>query len=104
MMVIPVQALPNQQLQAQLGNQACTIELAQAGYGLFCTLYVSGSLIVASALCENLVLIVRDLYRGFVGDLCFIDTQGTADPVFTGLGSRYQLLYLAPGDLTAGEG
>ena len=104
MLVIPVQALPNQQLQVQLGSQACTIELAQTDYGLFLTLSVGGSLVVASVICENLNRIVRSLYLGFSGDLCFIDTQGTTDPIFTGLGSRYQLLYLAPSDLPSGEG
>ena len=104
MMVIPVQALPNQQLQAQLAAQACTIELVQMQYGLFCTLSVSGSLIVAGVICENINRIVRSLYLGFVGDLCFIDTQGDTDPVFTGLGTRYQLLYLEESDLPAGEG
>ena len=104
MLVVPIQALPNQQLQVQLGSQACTIELTQGGYCLFMNLYVSGTLIVAGAFCQNLNRIVRDLYLGFVGDICFIDTQGTTDPVFTGLGSRYQLLYLAPADLPSGEG
>ncbi len=102
MMVIPVQALPNQQFQAQLGNQACTIELVQAAYGLFCTLYVSGSLVVATVLCENLTEIVRDSYLGFVGDLAFLDTQGTSDPIFTGLGTRYQMLYLDESNLGGG--
>ena len=104
MLVIPLQPLPNQQLQVQLGTQACTIEIAQTLYGLFLTLSVSGSLVVASVICENLNRIVRSLYLGFSGDLCFLDTQGTDDPIFTGLGTRFQLLYLSPSDLPAGEG
>ena len=104
MLVVPVQALPNQQLQVQLGTQACTIELVQGAYCLFMSLYVSGTLIIAGVFCQNLNRIVRDLYLGFIGDLCFVDIQGITDPVFTGLGSRYQLLYLEPSDLPAGEG
>jgi hypothetical protein len=36
---------------------------------------------------------------GFIGDLIFIDTQGTSDPNYTGLGSRFLLAYLSPTDL-----
>jgi hypothetical protein len=104
MLTIPVQPLPNQQLQVQLGTQACTIELVQGAYCLFMNLYVSGTLIIAGVFCQNLNRIVRDLYLGFSGDLAFFDTQGSSDPVFTGLGSRFLLVYLAPSDLPSNEG
>jgi hypothetical protein len=42
---------------------------------------------------------VRETYLGFIGDLSFTDTQGTSDPVYTGLGSRFVLLYLEASDL-----
>ena len=53
-------------------------------------------------LCENLNVIVRDAYLGFIGDLAFYDTQGDTAPVYTGLGSRYVLEYFAPSELPAG--
>jgi hypothetical protein len=99
MLVVPLQALPNITLQCQLNEQACTISIQQYPAGLFLTLYVGGNLIIASVLCENLVKIVRDTYLGFVGDLVFVDTQGTGDPVYTGLGTRYQLVYLTPSEV-----
>jgi hypothetical protein len=34
----------------------------------------------------------------------WFDTQGASDPVYTGAGSRFQLVYLEPADLPAGEG
>ena len=104
MQVVPLQPVPNQTLQCQLGGQPCTIEVAQNAYGLFTTLFVGKTLIIAGVLSEDLNRIVRSLYLGFSGDLAFVDTQGTDDPVFTGLGSRWQLLYLAPSDLPSGEG
>ena len=104
MQVIPLQPVPNQTLQCQLGGQACTIEIAQNAYGLFTTLFAGTSLIIAGVLSQNLSLIVRSLYLGFSGDLAFVDMQGTDDPVYTGLGSRWLLLYLSPSDLPAGEG
>lgn len=104
MQVVPVQPIPSQTLQVQLSGQPCTIDVVQYAFGLFVTLYVGGSLVVASVLCENFNRIVRSLYFGFAGDFVFMDMQGSADPVYTGLGSRYVLLYLAPEDLPAGEG
>lgn len=101
MQVVPVQALPNQTLQVQLGGQACTINIFQYAYGLFATLSVGTQIIVASSICQNLNRIVRDVYFGFVGDFVFVDTQGSTDPVYTGLGGRYQLVYLSTDDLMA---
>jgi len=104
MLVVPLQPVASQTLQCQLGGQACTIEVAQNAFGLFTTLFVGSSLIISNVLSQNLNRIVRSLYLGFVGDLAFVDTEGTDDPSYTGLGSRWQLLYLAPTDLPAGEG
>jgi hypothetical protein len=103
MRTIPIQPLPNQTFQVDLASQPCVIEVVQYAYGLFMTLFVGNELIVAGVICENLNRIVRSLYLGFIGDLIFVDTQGTDDPVFTGLGSRFQLVYLETADL-AGEG
>lgn len=104
MLTVPLQAVPNQTLQIQLGNQACALNVYQFQYGLFMDIYVSGTLIIGGVICQNLNRIVRSLYLGFIGDFAFYDTQGTSDPVYTGLGSRFVLLYLSPSDLPAGEG
>jgi hypothetical protein len=104
MMVIPVQALPNQSFQVQLGFQSCTIEIIQTTYGLFCNLFIGNTPIIMGVICLNLVRIVRSLYLGFSGDLCFLDTQGSTDPVYTGLGTRYQFLYLEKQDLPPNVG
>ena len=102
MQTIPLQPIPNQTLQVSVGGQPCIIDVVQLAYGMFITVHIGNSLVVASVICENLNRIVRDAYLGFIGDFVFMDTQGgnnPQDPVFTGLGSRYQLLYLAPSDL-----
>ena len=104
MMLIPVQPLPNQVLQVQLANQSCTIQLIQTAYGLICNLYISSTLIIGGVLCENLNRIVRSLYLGFIGDLVFFDSQGATDPIYTGLGSQYQLIYLEASDLPPNVG
>jgi hypothetical protein len=40
-----------------------------------------------------------NLYRyvGFPGQLIFLDTQGSTDPVWTGLADRYQLVWYVTG-------
>ena len=103
MLVVPIQPVANQTFQAQLGDQPCVMNVYQQAYGLFMDLYVGNTLIVAGVICENLNRIVRSLYLGFVGDFVFFDTQGTDDPIYTGLGSRFLLVYLSETDL-AGEG
>lgn len=105
MQIVPLLPIPNQSLQCQLNGQACTIDVFQTAYGLFLTLYVGQQLIVGSVICLNLNRIVRSAYLGFLGDLCFFDTQGAddpQDPIYTGLGgdaARFQLVYLLPSDL-----
>lgn len=106
MQIVPLQAVPNQTLQIQLGGQNCTIALQQTSYAMFFTLTLGSNPTptVAGVICENLVRLVRDAYLGFVGDLIFADTEGSSDPVYTGLGglaARYQLGYFSPADLAA---
>lgn len=101
-LIVPLQAIPQQTLQIQLGNQPCTITLQQMAYGLFMTLYVGTSLIVGTVFCQNLNRIVRSDYLGFSGDFMFMDRAGDSNPVYTGLGdqaSQYQLLYIPAEDL-----
>ena len=104
MQIVPLQPLPNQTLQAQLGGQACSLNVYQYAYGLFVDVYVNNALIVAGVIAENLNRIVRSTYLGFVGDFVFVDTQDAADPVYTGLGGRFQLVYLEEADLPPGQG
>lgn len=100
MQVVPLQAVPNQSLNVSLGSQPVALDILTKTTGLFCNVYVNSTLIIGGVLCLDQVLIVRDAYLGFTGDLAFYDTQGTSDPVYSGLGTRYVLLYYAPGDLT----
>lgn len=99
MQEVPTQALPNQSLQVQLGSQACTLNVYQLAYGLFMDVYVNGVLIIGGVVCQDVNRIVRDLYLGFVGDFMWVDTQGSDDPAYTGLGTRFRLMYLEVADL-----
>lgn len=104
MQVIPLQPGPNQTVTVNLDDQVCQINVYQKSTGLFLDLFVNNALIIGGVICENKNRIVRSLYLGFQGDLAFADSQGSADPDYTGLGGRFALLYLSPGDLPPGEG
>lgn len=102
--IVPTQPIQNQTLFAQLGGQACEIALQQMAFGLFMTVSVGNEVIIAGVICLNATLIVRSAYLGFSGDLEFVDTQSLTDPqdpVYTGLGSRFQLLYLSASEVAA---
>lgn len=104
MQIIPTQAIPSQTLTVQLADQNCQIKIGQKSTGLFIDLYVNSILIIGGVLCENLNRIVRSLYLGFVGDLTFIDNQGSDDPDYSGLGDRFSLAYLTTDELPPGQG
>lgn len=99
MMLVPTRSLASQVLQVSLASQNVTLHVYQTAYGLFMDVYVGPTLIIGGVICQNLNRIVRSLYLGFVGDFGWFDTQGTDDPVYTGLGTRWQLFYLEEADL-----
>lgn len=100
MLIVPLQDQASQTLNVNLAGQACTISVyCKDAYGTFLDLSVNGSPIVVGVICQNKNRIVRDAYLGFVGDLGFLDTQGSDDPVSPGLGARFVLCYLTPADL-----
>lgn len=102
MLTVQAQAVPNQQLQCQLGNQAVTLIIYQTPFAMHMDVLIGADAIVEGVICENGNRIVRDAYLGFTGDFVWFDVQGEGtDPVYTGIGTRYQLLYLSPAELAA---
>ena len=100
MLVVPLQAVPNQTVSVHLGGQNCQIDIRQAAYGLFLNLRVDNVPVLLGVICENLNKIVRSTYLGFSGDLAWIDTQGASDPTYEEIGSRYFLGYFSNSELT----
>ena len=103
MQIIPIDDVASQTLNVTLANQTCKIDIVTKRTGLFCNLSINGKLIIGGVICEDRNRIVRNSYLGFVGDLCFMDTQGTNDPRSPGLGKRYLLCYLDSFDLVPGR-
>jgi hypothetical protein len=101
MMTIPLAPVPSQTLKVTLAQQSCRLDITYRVGSLFIDLYVSDALIVGGVICRHGLKIVRDAYLGFVGDLAFYDTQGTDDPTYDGLGSRYVLAYVETTDFAS---
>lgn len=91
---IPLAAVPAQVLNVRLGTQPCRIAVRQKSTGMFLDLFVADRAIVLGVICLDRVYMIRDAYRGFIGDLAFVDTQGHSDPLFGGLSDRYKLLWV----------
>lgn len=101
MQLIPIQPVPSQQLQVVLAAQNCQLAIYQKPQGLFVDLISNGVLISSAVIAQNLNVLNPLVYSSFQGNLYFNDTQGTTDPVYTGLGSRYQLVYLTAAEYAA---
>lgn len=101
--VVPLIATPSQNVSVGLGGQSCLLKVYQKNYGLFMDVYVDDVLVIGGVIAENLNRIVRSEYLGFIGDFCFFDTQGLTDPVYTGLGARFQLFYLSQDEVAQVE-
>jgi hypothetical protein len=98
-MSIPLQPVPIQTLAVTLARQPAQIAVRQNGDNIYFDLSVNGTYIVRTRICRDRQRLLLDVkYRGFKGDFAFVDTQGTNDPQFAGLGSRYLLAYLAEGE------
>lgn len=87
--------LPAQKLAVQLAGKAVGVTLFQKATGLFANISLAGAAVASGVLCRDGVPLVNAAHLGFPGDLTFVDTQGAADPDYSGLGSRFKLLWSA---------
>ena len=112
MQQVSIKPVARQTVSAVLGGQQVNLSIyalpqrAQTGTGagdflpaaLFMDVSLSNTPVCTSVPCFNLTKIVRG-QGGFVGDFVFQDTQGSSDPTYDGLGTRYLLQYLEAADL-----
>lgn len=91
---ITLQQTPSQQLDVSLNEQACTLNIRQLSGDIYVDLYVDSKPVVLGALARDRVGLTRHAYLPFKGEVLFVDTHGSEDPQYTGIGGRWQLLYL----------
>lgn len=112
MQTVPLTAVPSQLVQPVLNGQSVSLSVYQLGTdaltALYCDLVSNGIPIVSCRKCRAFsgsateaapFLLLDAGYWGFQGDFLFIDTEGDEDPQYSGLGSRWQLIYYSPTDL-----
>lgn len=98
---IPLASVANQTIAVPVAAQNCRVSVYQKTTGLYMDVLVDDQPIILGVICQDRNRIVRDVYLGFIGDFVFYDTQGNKDPVYTGLGARYRLLYISADELAA---
>ena len=102
MQTIQVEAVPNQTVTLLLAGQLTQLNSFTTPDGfLYMDVLLNNAAIATGVLCLNNNLIVRNVSSGFLGDFIFTDTQGNTDPYYTGLGTRFQLLYLTATEVAA---
>lgn len=98
MLQVPLQAVESQQVTVTLGGQDCQISVYQKTQGLFVDLAVNGTDISTGILALNGMSVCPFSYANFAGYLIFCDTQGSDDPSYETLGTRFLLIYLTEAD------
>lgn len=99
MMQIPLQPVPIQNVAVTLAQQNAQIAVRFNNGNLYFDLQSGDNYIVRTRICRDRQRLLLDAaYQGFIGDFSFVDTQGTADPLYAGLNSRFLLIYLEAGE------
>ena len=93
---IPLAAVPSQTLSTVLGQTPVRLNIRQRRTGLFVDVLTQDVPVVSGVKALDRTFLIRAAYKGFPGDLYFVDTQGTDAPTYDGLGSRYLLLWQPP--------
>ena len=90
---IPLDNLPNQSFEIQLGNKNCQFEFITRGVFMFMNLSVNRVPQINGVICLNGVNLIQYDDIDFDGKLYFKDTQGNLDPIYYGLNDRWLLVY-----------
>lgn len=85
-MVIPLQPIPNQSVSYPLNGIAYTIDINTLRDELYISVWQAGSYVLRNRALRS--------YSPVGFGLQLADTDGTDDPVYTGLGTRWVLLGL----------
>lgn len=99
MITVSIEPVEEQTVNVTLNNQPCSIRLVQRESAIYMDLSLRGNPILQGVPCWYANKIVRYSYLGFSGDLVFLDTEGSEDPYYSQLGSRFKLFYLTEAEL-----
>lgn len=88
---IPLQAIPNQQIDIVLNGQNVTLHVYLQDVNLFCEVYLGTQLIVAGRRCVH-GSYLNQYPTSLIGNLFWWDDNGL-DPVYTNIGTISNLYY-----------
>lgn len=99
MIICPLNATPNQEFNIVLNEQNCTIQLRQLDKHIYFSLWLDSDLIIENAICLPAQWILQYAREKFSGNFLMLDTgsgdQPQSEANYSGLGDRYQLIYLS---------
>lgn len=106
MQEIPLRATGNQTLQVVLEGQNCSLRLYTRSLSdgvetLFCDLSIDQEPVFYGCPCLDGLPMPLYAWLGMTGQLVFIDMEGDEAPRWSGLGSRWKLLYMSPAEADA---
>lgn len=91
---LPLRKVPSQDFDIVLNGQTCTIELMRRVDKVFCSLKVDGEYIWRGHIVHDRTPIRQFLVQKFVGNLVFIDHNGTEQPDYRDFGGRWRFYYI----------
>lgn len=92
MITIALQPVPNQTVSCAAGGQQLRLAIYHRLGKIYMDVNCNGTDIANGAICLNGAKVVKSAYL-MVGNLAIVDIQGANDPEYSGLGSRYLLIY-----------
>lgn len=90
---IPLNAETSQETRCTLAGLPCRFWIRQLSTGLYLDLWVNNQRLLSGAICLDRVDIIRNPASPLSGTLMVVDQQGTQDPTYDGLGSRFLLQF-----------
>lgn len=90
---VPLIALPSQELSLVLGNQDVTVRVLTRGDYLYLDVLKESEPVILGQLIVTGQNLLPAGLSDFTGNFQMVDLNGDSDPVYTGLGTQYRLLY-----------
>lgn len=90
---VPLDALPNQNFTLEMDGKDVELEFLTRGPFLYANIKVDSQDKLNGIVCQNKCNLFLYPNIGINGKLYFEDTQGSLDPIYFGLGTRWILVY-----------
>lgn len=90
---VPLSALPSQELSLVLGNQDVTVRVLTRGDYLYLDVLKESTPVIQGQLIVTGQNLLPSGLPDFMGNFQMVDLNGNSDPVYSGLGTQFRLLY-----------